>query len=226
MGSTMGNLAGARNLGAPAPAVALFLDYITMGGGMAMSHQMLKEVVECDECYCPSANMADDMMVGHWVGHELNYPLSHEEGFHQAQMDAYHPRVLAAQEVISFHKFPQDLSLSGAGAIDLKAVHKLYDSMLKVPFDVDAGVDAAGGGVGAAAMAGPEQEGGQLEKALPHNLSEKERAVELAVQQQRLAEMNQELETATEQAEQEAKARALEGDVNVDAQQEKGPEGL
>jgi hypothetical protein len=46
------------------------------------------------------------------------------------------------------------------------------------------------------------------------------------VQQQRLAEMNQELETATEQAEQEAKARALEGDVNVDAQQEKGPEGL
>ena len=72
----------------------------------------------------------------------------------------------------------------------------------------------------------PTTEGGQLEKALPHNLSEKERAVELAVQQQRLAEMNQELETATEQAEQEAKARALEGDVNVDAQQEKGPEGL
>ena len=60
---------------------------------MAMSHQMLKEVIECDECYCPTPNQADDMRVGSWVSHELNYPLSHEEGFHQAQMDAYHPKV-------------------------------------------------------------------------------------------------------------------------------------
>ena len=80
-------------------------DYVTMGGGMAMSGTMLKRVLKCEECYCPTPNQPDDMRIGSWVDVEMGLPISHEDGFHQAEMSNYHDEVLASQNIVSFHKF-------------------------------------------------------------------------------------------------------------------------
>ena len=80
-------------------------DYVTMGGGMAMSGTMLTRILACEDCYCPTPNQPDDMRVGSWVDAELGLPISHEDGFHQAEMHNYHSEVLEFQNIVSFHKF-------------------------------------------------------------------------------------------------------------------------
>ena len=88
--------------GAPSPQGA---DYVTMGGGAAFSGAMLSKLMACKECYCPTPNQPDDMRIGSWVDVELALPIAHEDGFHQAEMSNYHPKVLDVQNVVSYHKF-------------------------------------------------------------------------------------------------------------------------
>jgi hypothetical protein len=77
---------------------------------------------------------------------------------------AYHlpHQVLAAQDIISFHKFKE----SRGDGIDMEYVHNLFDTMLKTPFDtaeekedasVGVGMGGGGGGGGGAAAADADE---------------------------------------------------------------------
>ena len=88
--------------GSPSPQGA---DYVTMGGGAAFSGAMLSKLMACKECYCPTPNQPDDMRIGSWVDVELALPIAHEDAFHQAEMNNYHPELLGVQNIVSYHKF-------------------------------------------------------------------------------------------------------------------------
>lgn len=80
-------------------------NYITTGGGMALSSAALDRLMSCNFCVCPSADAPDDMTLGQWFK-KLGVPATHEEGFHQAEPHNYHPEILQHAEVpISFHRF-------------------------------------------------------------------------------------------------------------------------
>lgn len=80
-------------------------DYITMGGGMAMSRPALLQRNGNADCSCIAPDTYDDMQVGKWFTSRLGIKAVHEEGFHQANPDHYHPMRLAHEELLSFHKF-------------------------------------------------------------------------------------------------------------------------
>ena len=82
-------------------------DYVTMGGGVALSREALKRKLKCRHCSCPSDDMYDDMMMGRWF-HDIEINAAHEEGFHQTTADNYHPIRLAHDKPLSFHKFVMD----------------------------------------------------------------------------------------------------------------------
>jgi hypothetical protein len=82
-------------------------DYITTGGGMALSKEALRKRNECDsdgKCKCHAPDTYDDMQLGRWMA-LLEIPAVHEEGFHQAPPATYHSTVLQNQALLSFHKF-------------------------------------------------------------------------------------------------------------------------
>ena len=45
------------------------------------------------------------MRIGSWVDVELALPIAHEDAFHQAEMNNYHPELLGVQNIVSYHKF-------------------------------------------------------------------------------------------------------------------------
>jgi hypothetical protein len=64
-------------------------DYVTMGGGMAMSKAaLLLRNNECEDCTCGAPDTYDDMQVGKWfTRHLMGKVLTvHEEGFHQVRL--------------------------------------------------------------------------------------------------------------------------------------------
>lgn len=82
-------------------------DYVTTGGGMAMSIEALKRRNKCardGKCDCASPDTYDDMQLGRWMA-SLSIPAIHEEGFHQAAPSTYTKKTLADQDLLSFHKF-------------------------------------------------------------------------------------------------------------------------
>lgn len=84
-------------------------NYITTGGGMALSGPALKLLQACSACTCRSPNAPDDMTLGSWFA-GLDVEPTHEEGFHQAEPHNYHPDVLAsADPAVSFHRFAMRL---------------------------------------------------------------------------------------------------------------------
>ena len=80
-------------------------DYVTMGGGVALSKAALTARNECTECSCSAPDTYDDMQMGKWFTSRLGVAAVHEEGFHQAAPEHYHPLRLAHEELLSFHKF-------------------------------------------------------------------------------------------------------------------------
>jgi len=82
-------------------------DYVTMGGGVALSREGLKRKLACRHCSCPSDDMYDDMMMGKWF-QSIEINAAHEEGFHQTTPENYHPTRLAQDKPLSFHKFVMD----------------------------------------------------------------------------------------------------------------------
>lgn len=87
-------------------------NYITTGGGMALSGPALAELQACEHCQCPNPNEPDDMTLGTWLT-SLPVQLVHEEGFHQAEPLNYHPEVLRFSDpAISFHRYAVRLPAS------------------------------------------------------------------------------------------------------------------
>lgn len=84
-------------------------NYVTTGGGMALSGPALAKVVECSHCTCGKPNAPDDMALGQWF-RGLSVQIVHEEGFHQSEPHNYHPEVLASSDPpISFHRYASHL---------------------------------------------------------------------------------------------------------------------
>lgn len=80
-------------------------NYITTGGGMALSYPALARLQACTACTCHRPNSPDDMMLGSWFTSLQVYAV-HEEGFHQAEPHNYHDEVLRCSDPpISFHRF-------------------------------------------------------------------------------------------------------------------------
>lgn len=78
-------------------------DYITLGGGMALSESALREFIESDACHCSSDDAPDDMTFGICLKH-LNIPITHSSRFHQARPIDYSEEYLSNQLPISFHR--------------------------------------------------------------------------------------------------------------------------
>jgi len=87
-------------------------NYITTGGGMALSARALALLQACEACTCHTPNSPDDMTLGSWFT-GLQVQAIHEEGFHQAEPHNYHPEVLALGDPpVSFHRFSMRLPQS------------------------------------------------------------------------------------------------------------------
>jgi len=80
-------------------------NYITTGGGMALTGPALAKVMACQECTCHMQSSPDDMTLGSWF-RSLRVHAIHEEGFHQAEPHNYHKEILRyADPPVSFHRF-------------------------------------------------------------------------------------------------------------------------
>merc|ERR1712204_12261 len=89
-------------------------NYITTGGGMALSGPALAKLMACNHCTCRQPNQPDDMALGGWF-QSLGVAPVHEEGFHQSEPHNYHPEVLMhADEPVSFHRFAVRLPSSAS----------------------------------------------------------------------------------------------------------------
>jgi len=87
-------------------------NYITTGGGVALSGDALAKLGACRDCTCRLPHAPDDMMLGTWLT-SIGVPILHEEVFHQAEPHNYHPEVLAASEApVSFHRYGVQLPAS------------------------------------------------------------------------------------------------------------------
>mmetsp|Transcript_47165 Transcript_47165/g.109049 ORF Transcript_47165/g.109049 Transcript_47165/m.109049 type:complete len:504 (+) Transcript_47165:43-1554(+) len=93
-------------------------NYVTTGGGVALSGPALAKLQACEDCTCHKPNAPDDMMLGTWFA-GLGVPVVHEEGFHQAEPHNYHQDVLRfADPPVSFHRFA--MQLPGSASEDEK----------------------------------------------------------------------------------------------------------
>jgi len=77
-------------------------DYITGGGGMLFHRKAVLRIIS--ECHCPHPHTYDDMWLGRCAT-QLQIPMIHHTGFHQARPQDYHPLRLATEAcAVSFHK--------------------------------------------------------------------------------------------------------------------------
>lgn len=93
-------------------------NYVTTGGGMALSHAALQLVLGCfavKQCICYKPNMPDDMTLGTWFDGTLGVSPTHEEGFRQSEPFNYNPEVLKYGDApITFHRFGRRYLPAGA----------------------------------------------------------------------------------------------------------------
>lgn len=81
-------------------------NYVTTGGGMALSGPALSALMDCEHCHCRTPDTPDDMMLGIWFRDMQQVQLVHEESFHQNEPHNYHPEILQiADPPVSFHRF-------------------------------------------------------------------------------------------------------------------------
>ncbi|XP_075151353.1 beta-1,3-glucosyltransferase [Haematobia irritans] len=79
-------------------------NYITGGGGIAVSVPALQLIVQ--HCSCPSPSAPDDMILGSCL-HTLQLKALHSSRFHQARPNDYPAERLKQEAPVSFHKFWQ-----------------------------------------------------------------------------------------------------------------------
>ena len=80
-------------------------DYVTGGGGMVFSHEVVRRIVEnINLCSCKSKDAPDDMHLGICMSN-LGLDIVHSSRFHQARPEDYSEALLKNQDPISFHKF-------------------------------------------------------------------------------------------------------------------------
>ncbi|XP_054742939.1 beta-1,3-glucosyltransferase [Anastrepha obliqua] len=77
-------------------------NYITSGGGVAMSLPAVQKLIAY--CHCIHPQDADDMLLGICFN-SLEVPIIHSPQFHQLRPQDYSGEVLALDPPISFHKF-------------------------------------------------------------------------------------------------------------------------
>ena len=75
--------------------------------------------------------------MGKWFTSRLGIKAVHEEGFHQANPDHYHPVRLAHEELLSFHKFVM-LAPPNDRKVDVDATVKRYEAELLANPSVEA----------------------------------------------------------------------------------------
>ncbi|KAL3269192.1 hypothetical protein HHI36_008275 [Cryptolaemus montrouzieri] len=80
---------------------SLGFNYITGGGGMALSRALVGKLVK--SCRCPSISAPDDMVLGHCIA-TLGVKITHSHLFHQARPVDYAPDFLVSDKHVSFHK--------------------------------------------------------------------------------------------------------------------------
>mmetsp|Transcript_8677 Transcript_8677/g.16441 ORF Transcript_8677/g.16441 Transcript_8677/m.16441 type:complete len:290 (-) Transcript_8677:230-1099(-) len=115
-------------------------DYVTMGGGVALSRKAIELRSRCLRCTCPREDTPDDMQMGLWMRY-LGIPVSHEGGFHQSEPHNYHENLLNHYPAVSFHRFEKSIM---TGDIDPEKTKEVYDRYLKVKKEEqdDPGADA------------------------------------------------------------------------------------
>ncbi|KAK7074304.1 Transferase activity protein, partial [Halocaridina rubra] len=79
-------------------------DYITGGGGMIFSKELVKHLADPRICHCPSIDTPDDMLLGLCLKH-LTVPIIHSRLFHQGRPADYPQKLLQYEQPVSFHKF-------------------------------------------------------------------------------------------------------------------------
>uniref|UniRef100_T1PKK8 Fringe-like glycosyltransferase domain-containing protein n=1 Tax=Musca domestica TaxID=7370 RepID=T1PKK8_MUSDO len=79
-------------------------NYITGGGGIALSVPALRRIVQ--HCSCPTPSAPDDMILGSCL-HTLQMKALHSAHFHQARPSDYPTERLKHDKPVSFHKFWQ-----------------------------------------------------------------------------------------------------------------------
>ena len=82
-------------------------DYITGGGGMVFSSEMVAQMMQDNGkyCFCPQPNHPDDMHLAGACIANLGFDVTHSDRFHQARPNDYTSDLLLHQDPISFHKF-------------------------------------------------------------------------------------------------------------------------
>lgn len=109
-------------------------NYITTGGGMALSAAALATLDSCKECVCRAPNAPDDMTLGSWFT-SLRVPVIHEEGFHQSEPHNYHPQILRySDKPISFHRYNVRLPSSVPESERTAARHKNWKKWVDTYF--------------------------------------------------------------------------------------------
>lgn len=108
-------------------------NYITTGGGMALSGPALERWADCHrrgECRCNAASSPDDMALGNWMKN-LKVQAMHEEGFHQSEPKNYHPEMLRYSDPpVSFHRFDVLLASSVPETEQIKARHTSWSKWI------------------------------------------------------------------------------------------------
>ncbi|GAB5368472.1 hypothetical protein AAMO2058_001322200 [Amorphochlora amoebiformis] len=101
-------------------------DYITMGGGVALTRPAVLGRSKCLRCVCPSPDSPDDMQLGIWMRH-LGVEALDEAGFHQSEPNNYHKTQLDHYQPVSFHRFEKSPTTR---EIDFEATLKTYNDFL------------------------------------------------------------------------------------------------
>mmetsp|Transcript_55477 Transcript_55477/g.179921 ORF Transcript_55477/g.179921 Transcript_55477/m.179921 type:complete len:511 (+) Transcript_55477:65-1597(+) len=119
-------------------------NYITTGGGMAISGPALQQLNDCHHCTCTRPDSPDDMMLGSWFT-SLEVTIVHETGFHQSEPHNYHPEVLRLSEPpVSFHRYNLQLPGSASEEERAKGRRKNWRQWKELYFQ-EAGASRSGG---------------------------------------------------------------------------------
>lgn len=111
-------------------------DYITMGGGVALSRTTLKKFL-ASGLQCSAPDTFDDMQMGRWM-RSLSTAAVHDDRFHQAQPQEYNEFELGQHALASFHKFRKKRVRRGVFAVDFGLNVERYQSLMETPRDPDA----------------------------------------------------------------------------------------
>lgn len=108
-------------------------DYVTMGGGVALSRKTLTKFL-ASGLSCPAPDHPDDMQMGDWM-EALSTPTVHDDRFHQAQPRYYNQFELGQRALVSFHKFLTKRVHGDVFAVDLDLNVERYNELMAAPDD-------------------------------------------------------------------------------------------